>query len=39
MKPAGQPEQNGCGEWAKNRVLRMMVRKLICNVNDTGVLR
>ena len=35
MKPAGQPEQAGCGEWLKSRVLRMMVRRFICNVNDT----
>ena len=38
MKPAGQPEQAGYGEKHKSRLLRMFVRKFLCNVNDTRAL-
>ena len=38
MKPASQPEQAGCGEWPKGRVLRMLARRFLCNVNYTKVL-
>ena len=38
MKPSGQPEQADCGAWPKSRVLRMLVRKFICNINDTRAL-
>ena len=33
MRPAGQPGQACCDEINKNRVLCMLARKLICNVN------
>ena len=38
MKPAVQPEQAGSGENHKSRVLCMLARKLLCNVNDTRAL-
>ena len=38
MKPAGQPEQAGRGEYIRGRVLRMLVPKFLCNVNDTRTL-
>ena len=38
MKPAGQPEQAGCGSLPKSHVLHMLVRKFLCDVNDTRVL-
>ena len=38
MKPAGQCEQAGCGEYPKRHVLRMLVRRFLCNVNDTRAL-
>ena len=34
MKPAGPPEQTGSGEYAKSSVLRMLVCKFLCNIND-----
>ena len=38
MKPAGQPEQAGCGEWPKSHILCMLMYKFLCNVNDTRAL-
>ena len=38
MKPAGQPEQAGRGKYLKSRVLRMLVRKFLYNVNDARAL-
>ena len=38
MKPTGQAEQAGCGEQPKSRVLRMLQRSFLCNVNDTRAL-
>ena len=38
MKPVGKPKQSGCGVYHKSRVLRMLLRKFLCNVNDTRVL-
>ena len=35
MKPAGQPEQAGCGEYPKSRILCILVHKFLCDVNDT----
>ena len=37
-RPAGQLKQAGCGEWSRSRILCMLVRKLLCNVNDTKAL-
>ena len=34
MKSAGQHEQDGYGDWPKSRILHMMVRRFLCNVND-----
>ena len=38
METAGQLKQAGCGEYTKSRVLCMLARKFLCNVNDTGAL-
>ena len=38
MKPASQPDQAGCGQLPKNCVLRMLVHKFLCNVNNTRAL-
>ena len=38
MKPAGQPGQAGCVEKSKSRVLLMLARKLLFNVNDIRAL-
>ena len=35
MKPVGQPDQGGCGDYPNSLVLRMLARKFFCNVNDT----
>ena len=38
MKPAGQTELAGYGEWPQSRVLRMLGRSFLYNVNDTRAL-
>ena len=38
MKPASQPKQAGYGEKPKSRVLCMLQRSFLCNVNDTRAL-
>ena len=38
MKPDGQPEQAGCGEYPKSCVVHMLVLKFLCNINDTRAL-
>ena len=38
MKPAGQPEQAGRGELPKSHILRMLVCKFLCYVDDTRAL-
>ena len=38
MKPAGQPEQASFDELLKSRLLRMLVHRFICNVNDMRAL-
>ena len=38
VKPAGQPEQASCDECPKSRVVRMLQRSFLNNVNDTRAL-
>ena len=38
MKPAGQPEQAGCGVYPKSRILRMLARRFLFYVNGTRAL-
>ena len=38
MKAAGLPEHASCSEYPKSCVLRMLIRKLYCIVNDTTAL-
>ena len=38
MKLACQPEQAGCGKYTKSRVLHVLVRKFLCDVNGRRAL-